>query len=99
MFEFCDGIPDMINGMFEFIAGPFILLSILKLHREKKVRGVSCVHVLYFTCWGFWNLFYYPHLGQWVSFIGGIVIAFVNTIWVIQMMFYTFLEKRKDEHR
>ncbi len=95
MFPFCDGWPDMINGLFEFIAAPFILLSIIKLHREKKVRGVSYIHVLFFTFWGFWNLFYYPHLEQWVSFFGGIAIVFVNSIWVVQMIYYTSLEKKE----
>jgi len=89
-------LPDMINSSFELIAAPFILLSILKLYREKKVRGISCWHVLFFTCWGFWNLFYYPHLGQWSSFIGGLAIVVVNSIWVIQMIYYNYLERNRN---
>src|SRR6185436_15953847 len=26
-------------------------------------------------CVGFWNLFYYPHLDQWLSFAGGVLIV------------------------
>ena len=95
MFNFYAGIPDMINGSFEFIAAPFILLSIFKLRREKEVRGVSYLHVAYFTSWSFWNLFYYPHLGQWASFVGGILVAFINFIWLIQLIYYTSLEKKR----
>lgn len=95
MFEFCFDVPDMINGSFQMIAAPFISLSIVKLYKEKKVRGISYLHVAFFTCWGFWNLFYYPYLGQWSSFVGGIVIVMVNLIWLIQMIYYVRLERKE----
>ncbi len=80
---------DAVNGSLELIGGLFILLSIGKLHRDKRVRGVSWVHVLFFAFWGFWNLFYYPHLGQWMSFAGSIVIVVTNSVWVAMLFFYS----------
>jgi hypothetical protein len=71
-------IADMINAAFETLGAPFIALSIIKLHREKQVRGISWVHTSFFAVWGFWNLFYYPHLGQWWSFGGGLVLTVLH---------------------
>ena len=87
-------IPDLINGIFEMFGGAFILLSCIKLYKEKKVRGVSWIHVGFFACWGYWNLYYYPSLGQILSFIGGIGIVVTNTALVIQMLYYIRREKK-----
>lgn len=87
-------LPDLINGIFESAGGFFIALSVLKLHREKKVRGVSYVHVGFFTSWGLWNLFYYPVLDQWLSFWGGLLLVLVNAVWLAQCVYYTLLERR-----
>ena len=86
-------IPDIINGVYETLGAPFIFLSIMKLYHDKKVRGVSITHALFFTSWGFWNLYYYPHLGQWASFIGGVLLVGFNTFWISQMIYYSKKEK------
>lgn len=44
-------IPDFINGLFESLGSLFILVSIVKLNRDKKVRGVSWVHAGFFAAW------------------------------------------------
>jgi len=81
-------LPDLINGLFECCGGFFIALSVRKLHRDKKVKGVSWVHAAFFSAWGYWNLFYYPHLGQWLSFAGGVFLVAVNTLWLCQMWYW-----------
>jgi len=81
--------PDIINGSFEALGGLFICASIRRLYLDKVVRGVSLLPVTFFTAWGFWNLIYYPHLEQWVSFAGGIGIVTANAIWLAQMVYYT----------
>lgn len=75
-------IPDLINGLFEFFGGALSWLNVRHLLRDKKVRGVSLVPSAVFTVWGFWNCFYYPHLGQWLSFSGGVVIVGANAVWI-----------------
>jgi len=87
--------PDLINGLFEFFAGFFILLHCRRLYKDKKVRGVSIVAIIFFTSWGFWNLFYYPHLGQWISFFGGLFIVSANSVWIWMMVYYLRQEKQK----
>ena len=81
-------IPDLINGSFELLAGFFILNHCKKVVKDKKVRGVSIISVAFFTSWGFWNLFYYPHLGQVLSFWGGIIVVFANALWTILLIRY-----------
>lgn len=80
---------DVVNGSYELLGAPFILLSVCKLYKDKKVQGVSWVHAGFFTTWGLWNLYYYPHLGQWCSFFGGIAIVAVNAVWLGQLIYYT----------
>ena len=79
---------DAMNGMFELLGAPFIFLSVIKLYKEKVVRGVSWYAVAFFASWGYWNLFYYFHLHQYCSWIGGMFIVIVNTTWLIQMAYY-----------
>ena len=88
-------LPDIVNGLFELSGGYFVGLSVVKLHREKLVRGVAWQGVTFFMSWGLWNLFYYPHLGQWVSFFGGLSIVTVNAVWLGQIAYYTLMEKRR----
>jgi hypothetical protein len=80
---------DVINGIFEMCGALFIAPSIFKLHREKEVKGVSWVHASFFTAWGYWNLFYYPSLGQWLSFSGGVALVLTNTLWLAQLIYYS----------
>jgi hypothetical protein len=81
-------IQDFINGSFEFLAGFFVLNHCRIVLKDKKVKGVSIISTIFFTSWGFWNLYYYPHLNQWLSFIGGIFIVSANTLWVILMIYF-----------
>jgi hypothetical protein len=81
-------IQDLINGFFEFSGAIFILLSIIKLYKDKMVHGVQWLTILYFFSWGLWNLYYYPHLGQTISFCGGIAITICNFIWFSQILYY-----------
>jgi hypothetical protein len=85
--------PDHINGTFEALGAFFILQSIIKLHRDKKVRGVSWIHSGFFAAWGYWNLYYYPALEQWWSFAGGAGIVLTNTIWLGQILYYNRKEQ------
>ncbi len=79
---------DIVNGCYELFTAPFIGISIFKLYKEKKVKGVSWLHVGFIASWGYWNLFYYPRLGQWASFFGGLAIVLANTIWLTMMIYY-----------
>jgi len=80
--------PDFINGMFEFVGSIALWRNVIQLHHDKMARGVHWTATGFFMVWGYWNLFYYPHLDQWWSFTGGISIVTANTVWLIQMIYY-----------
>lgn len=82
-------MADLINGLFELLGTPFIVLSIFRVSRQKRVDGVNWMHPAFFTAWGFWNLYYYPHLGQWHSFFGCVLIVIANAVWVGQLIYYS----------
>lgn len=92
-------MADFINGSFEFLAGFFILNHCWTVYRDKAVRGVSVISVIFFTAWGFWNLYYYPSLKQIWSFYGGISIVFTNILWISLILFYRRHEKNGDARR
>lgn len=79
---------DVINSLFEVFGGLMVFNHCRIVWRDKAVAGVSIISTVFFTAWGFWNLYYYPSLGQWWSFIGGIAIVIMNVIWVALMLRY-----------
>jgi len=81
-------IPDLINGGFETFSGFFVLLHCRKVLKDKSVKGVSILATSFFTLWGLWNLYYYPHLNQWASFYGGFFIVSANLLWIWLMLYY-----------
>ncbi|KKM73373.1 hypothetical protein LCGC14_1411110 [marine sediment metagenome] len=87
--------PDAVNGLFELTGGVFCLLNVQRILRDKSVRGVSITASAYFAAWGYWNMFYYPHLGQWASFAGGLSVTLANTVWVGLALWYWRRERRQ----
>ena len=79
---------DLINGLFELFGGVMIFLNCRALYRDKIVRGVNVGVTVFFTTWGIWNLYYYPHLDQWMSFVGGLLIVTANTLWIGMSWYY-----------
>lgn len=80
--------PDIVNGLYELLAGGFVLLNVRQLLQDKQLKGVSVLATAFFFSWGVWNLYYYPHLEQWVSFVGGLSIVAANCWWLHLMLYY-----------
>lgn len=80
--------PDFFNGVFEFLGACFICLNVRRIWLDKKVAGVAVAPTFFFTSWGLWNLYYYPSLGQWWSFGGGVSIVIINAIWLTLAVYY-----------
>ena len=81
-------IADLINGSFEFTGGCLLWMNVWALGRAKHFRGVAILPTAFFATWGVWNLYFYPSLGQWWSFWGGVNIVLANVVWVSQMLYY-----------
>ena len=84
---------DLANGTFELVAGLAVWNHARVLYLHKKVRGVSVLSTLFFSSWGWWNLYYYPWLDQWASFTGGLFIMSGNLMWLLMMVHYIKREK------
>jgi len=80
--------PDLLNGLFEFVGGILLWMNVRAAYRAKEFRGVAILPTAFFAAWGLWNLYYYPSLGQWFSFWGGVNIVVANVAWVAQMFYY-----------
>lgn len=74
---------DLINGLFEALGAIFTWRNAWALYREREIRGVYWPATFFFTAWGFWNLAYYPSLGQWASFAGGVALVAGNIVWCV----------------
>lgn len=81
-------MADFINGAFEFLGGFALWGNAVRLYRDKCARGVTGWTTAFFLSWGYWNLYYYPSLGQWWSFYGGLNIVAANTVWLGLMWRY-----------
>jgi hypothetical protein len=82
-------MTDLINGAFELVGAVLVWFNVRQLRRDKRVQGVS-LSVQGFICtWGFWNLYYYPSLGHWLSFGGGVVLVIGNSVWLGMAVHYT----------
>jgi hypothetical protein len=79
-------MSDLVNGLFELLGALFVLNNCRAVLRDRAVKGVSILSTAFFTAWGFWNLYFYPHLGQWWSFIGGAVLVAANVAYVALLM-------------
>jgi len=80
---------DAMNAGFEFGAGLAVLHHCWRLHQDKEVRGLSIPAVVFFTLWGGWNIYYYPHLDQTYSFAGGIFVTLANVAYVVMLITYS----------
>lgn len=75
-------LPDLVNGSFELFASGFIALNAFTTWRHRQATGVHWAAVSFFTTWGLWNIFYYPHLGQTFSFVGGLAVCIANLVYL-----------------
>jgi hypothetical protein len=87
---------DIINGLFEMFAGIFISLNIIRLYKDKEVKGVSLIAIIFFFLWGVWNTIFYPINNLWYSFYGGLLVASMNLIWVSQLIYYSYIYKSQN---
>jgi len=81
-------IADIINASFEFFASFFVFKHCLVTMKDKRVAGLSITSIIFFTSWGYWNLYYYPSLGQVWSFWAGILVVITNSVWVYLLVRY-----------
>jgi hypothetical protein len=82
-------IIDWINGGFESVGAILSFLNLRRLLADKHIAGVQWQVTAFWAAWGLWNLVYYPALGQWLSFSGGVLLVASNLTWVALAIRYT----------
>ena len=73
---------DFVNGMFELFGALMNFRSCLTLLRDRHVAGVNISSTAFFTCWGVFNLAFYPLHGLVWSLAGALNIVVWNSVWV-----------------
>lgn len=91
-------IPDHVNAFFEGGGALLQTLNVRQLLHDKTVRGVHWGPLSFWTAWGCWNVVYYPSLGQWWSFAGGVSVVAVNAVNLFLMWRYWPREKTWPYH-
>lgn len=79
---------DLTNGLFEILGTLFMIPAIRSVYHTRSSAGAHWLTAFFFTSWGCWNLFYYPHLGQWYSTLGAAVLAFTNAFYLFLLVKY-----------
>lgn len=88
--------PDIINGLFEFFGAFVSCFNVRSLLRDKKVSGFNPWTTVFFTSWGLWNIYFYAHLEQWWSWLGGIAIVSVNAVWLCLVVYYMVIKGDRE---
>ena len=73
--------PDHINACFELGGACLIWCNVLALYRAKRVQGVTPWVFWFYSLWGLWNCYFYPSLGQMLSFYAGAGTTLGNLTW------------------
>lgn len=76
-------LGDAINGSFELLGAWFTWRNAVQLYRDKTIKGVYWPMWAFFSAWGIWNLWYYPSLGQILSFYAGSLLVCGNIAWTV----------------
>jgi hypothetical protein len=79
---------DIVNALFELFGAGFSMLNVLRLANDKKIRGIYYPVWIFYTIWGIWNLWYYPSVNCWYSFLAGLLLVCVNSAWIILAIRY-----------
>ena len=79
---------DYINAGFESMAGVFVFLSAWRVYKDRE--GARCEQPGWSSSCspGACGCNYYPSLGQWGSFYGGLSVAAANITWIALILYY-----------
>lgn len=64
--------PDAVNGLLEFVGALMLAMNVVAGRRNKQIKGIHWAPTVFFTTWSVWNLYFYPSLDQWLSFVGSL---------------------------
>lgn len=85
---------DLINSLgFELFSCLFISLNLISLYRDKTVKGMSSLSMLFYMTWALWNIYYFFSLNQLVSGWLAVCYAILCVWWTIVAVYYRHKNK------
>ena len=80
--------PDAINGAVEFAGSLAAWANVVTLYRDRGYAGISVGVMGFFAARSLWRGWFYLHLGQPMSVIGGCSSAFAYCLFVGLMLYF-----------
>lgn len=69
-------------------------MNVRQLYRDKAIAGVRIPVTLWFTTWGFWNIWYYDFVGSRLSHVAAMLAFAMNFTWAAMAIYYTRKNKK-----
>jgi hypothetical protein len=80
--------PDGINGAFEVIGSVAVWANFCAVVKDRGYAGTRWPMMVFFMSWGMWNLYFYPHLGQAISFYASWSLSLANASVLAAMIYF-----------
>jgi len=82
-------VYDQINSVFIFVAGVFYALNLITLIKDKDVKGISKLSIIFFSVWNLWTLFFFVQTSEfWWTIAAYVIVAILNVIYLFFMFKY-----------
>ena len=82
---------DSVNAGFELACAVLLWLNVRTLYRDKQIKGIALSPNFLYLAAGLWDLYYYPFLGQVLSFAASLVYTTGFVLWLGMAVWYTYL--------
>jgi hypothetical protein len=86
---------DQINAGFEMAGAISRTFDCVQLYRAKRFVGGSLFTAFFFLMWGFFNIVFYPSLGQTYSYLAALALTTMNALWLVMAMYFNWRIARK----
>jgi hypothetical protein len=80
--------PDVINAVFEIVGSVATWGTFAAIRKDRGYAGTRIPLMAFFTSWGFWNLYFYSHLLQWLSLVASLGLTGGNVAVIAAMLYY-----------
>jgi hypothetical protein len=77
-----------MNAVFEVCGSVAVWMNFVAMVRDRGYAGTRLPMMVFFTSWGFWNLFFYSGLHQELSYYASIFLTSGNCAVVWAMAYF-----------
>jgi hypothetical protein len=80
---------DKTNASIEIVCAFLVWSNVLKIRRDKEVKGVDWRTSAFYACVGLWYVNYYAQMKQPFSLIAQMVFVLGSWTWVAHAIYYS----------